>query len=52
VSGPHRVIVADPAWTWNARSVKGEGRSAKRHYGTMSLDELKAMRPMIDGSDS
>jgi len=41
-------ILADPPWHWRARSSKGEGRSAKQHYGIMSLDDLFAMRPQID----
>jgi N6-adenosine-specific RNA methylase IME4 len=48
VTGPYRCIVADPAWHWQSRSSKGEGRSAKRHYSTMSFDELAGMRPLID----
>lgn len=43
-----RVILADPPWNWQARSPKGEGRSAKNHYATMDLDAIKALRPMID----
>lgn len=38
------VIYADPAWEFELRSKKGEGKSPQRHYDCMSLDELKAMR--------
>lgn len=44
----YRCIVADPPWSWQARSGKGEDRSAKNHYGVMSYAELAAMRPTID----
>jgi len=36
-------ILADPPWSWQARSPKGEGRSAKRHYPVMPLADIKAM---------
>ena len=39
---------ADPPWHWQSRSAKGEGRSAKNHYGILSLAELMGMRPQID----
>ena len=34
---------ADPPWHWRAHSSKGEGRSARRHYNVMSLDEIAAL---------
>jgi N6-adenosine-specific RNA methylase IME4 len=37
------VVLADPPWNWKARSVKGEGRSAKKHYPVMELDRIKDM---------
>lgn len=37
------VILADPPWTYQVFSEKGEGRSAKQHYSTMSLDDICAM---------
>lgn len=43
-----KVIYADPPWNWKARSAKGEGRSAKNHYDTMTLEQIKNMRPFID----
>lgn len=41
--GAYGVIYADPAWRYVVRSAKGEGRSAVRHYATMSLAEIKAL---------
>jgi len=41
--GHYGAILADPPWPWQARSPKGEGRSAKRHYPVMQLDEIKAL---------
>jgi N6-adenosine-specific RNA methylase IME4 len=35
-------LLADPPWSWKARSPKGDGRSACQHYSVMSLDDLKA----------
>jgi N6-adenosine-specific RNA methylase IME4 len=37
------VIYADPPWNFEAYSGKGDGRHAKMHYPTMSLDEIKAL---------
>lgn len=37
------MIYADPPWDWKAHSPKGESRSAKRHYRTLPLDEIKAL---------
>jgi N6-adenosine-specific RNA methylase IME4 len=39
-------ILADPPWSWKARSAAGEGRSACQHYSIMSLDDLKAYPPV------
>lgn len=41
------VILADPPWTFQVFSAKGEGRSAKQHYQTMTLDDICAM-PVAD----
>ena len=38
------VLLCDPPWKYETRSVAGMGRSAERHYPTMGLDELKALR--------
>lgn len=37
-------LYADPAWKFKTRSDKGLGRGAERHYPTMTLAEIKAMR--------
>jgi len=37
------VIYADPAWTFTTYSRKGAGRSAERHYKTMTLEQIKRM---------
>lgn len=42
-AGPYGVVLADCPWTWKAWSSKGEGRSASRHYLTMTLDAIKAL---------
>jgi len=39
----YSVILADPPWSWKARSAKGEGRSAKNHYNVMEQDDLHRM---------
>jgi N6-adenosine-specific RNA methylase IME4 len=44
---PYGVVLADPPWHFRVRSPKGEGRSASRHYGVMSLDHIKAL-PVTD----
>ena len=33
-------ILADPPWCFKNWSAKGEAKNAKRHYGTMSLQEM------------
>lgn len=42
--GKFKAILADPAWTFRVRSSKGEGRSAKKHYNVMTLEQIKGMR--------
>jgi N6-adenosine-specific RNA methylase IME4 len=44
----YRTVSADPPWEWEARSKKGEGRSASQHYNTMKLDEIIAMGPEVE----
>lgn len=39
----YQVILADPPWNFQVRSPKGEGRSAKQHYETMTRDEIGAL---------
>jgi N6-adenosine-specific RNA methylase IME4 len=47
----YQLIYPDPAWHFKVRSVKGEGRSAKKHYkSVMSLAEIKAL-PVPDLSE-
>lgn len=43
VKNGYRVIAADPPWSFKARSDKGLGRSAERHYHCMNLDDIMAM---------
>jgi N6-adenosine-specific RNA methylase IME4 len=43
----HSVILIDPPWHFKTRSPKGAGRSARQHYDTMTLDEIKAL-PVAD----
>jgi N6-adenosine-specific RNA methylase IME4 len=38
-----QLIYADPPWYFHARSEKGEGRSAKKHYPVMGLNEIAAL---------
>lgn len=37
------VIVADVPWAYKVRSDKGLGRSAERHYRTMSIADIEAL---------
>lgn len=39
----YSVIYADPPWAYKVWSRKGAGRSAERHYPTMSIDDIKAL---------
>lgn len=41
--GKYTVIYADPPWHYRVWSKKGAGRSAKSHYSTMPLEEIKAL---------
>lgn len=41
--GGFGLIMADPPWTFAARSPKGLRKSAQAHYGCMSLDEIAAL---------
>jgi N6-adenosine-specific RNA methylase IME4 len=36
-------ILADPPFHFRVRSAKGEGRSASKHYRTMTFDEIAAL---------
>ncbi len=46
----YRVILADPPWAFGTFSKKGLVKSADQHYGTMSLDAIKAL-PVRDLAD-
>jgi N6-adenosine-specific RNA methylase IME4 len=37
------VIVADPPWTFNLRSLAGEVKAPQAHYDCMSLDDIMAL---------
>lgn len=37
------LMLCDPPWRYETWSSKGQGRSASRHYKTMSLEEIKAL---------
>jgi len=39
----YRLIHIDPPWDYETRSAAGQGRSASRHYRTMSFEELAAL---------
>lgn len=39
----YQAILADPPFRFQVRSAKGEGRSACRHYRTLSFDEIAAL---------
>ena len=39
----YSIIYADPPWAYRTYSKKGQGRSAERHYPTMSLEGIKAL---------
>jgi len=43
----YRTILIDPPWKYETRSDAGQGRSAGRHYKTMTFDELAAL-PVAD----
>jgi N6-adenosine-specific RNA methylase IME4 len=42
-AGPWDVIVADPPWRFASNSDARPGRNARRHYPTMTTDEIAAM---------
>jgi len=43
-AGRYHVIVADPPWRFDVRNrATGLGRSADRHYSTMTLDEINTL---------
>ena len=42
-AGGFSLIMADPPWRFLTYGPKGRGRSAERHYPTMTLDEIAAL---------
>lgn len=44
LSGPYRVLLADPPWKFENWSKAGEWKNANRHYPCMALAELKHLR--------
>jgi N6-adenosine-specific RNA methylase IME4 len=40
-------LLSDNPWKFRTRSEKGEGRSARRHYPTMTVEELVGLGPLI-----
>lgn len=45
--GPFDVILADPPWSFASNSAAKPGRNARRHYQTMTVDEIAAL-PVAD----
>ena len=41
--GKYRTIVADPPWRYGSQKGKAARGHARNHYGTMSLEEIKAL---------
>jgi N6-adenosine-specific RNA methylase IME4 len=41
--GKFGAILCDPPWPYQTFSAKGKGRSAKSHYDTMALDDIRAL---------
>lgn len=39
----YKVIYADPPWQFKTYSNKGKGRSAERHYPTMSKADIQRL---------
>ncbi len=42
-AGQFAAIAIDPPWKFKVRSAKGMGRSADRHYPTMTVDAIRAL---------
>ena len=45
----YSIIYADPPWHYKTYSPKGNGRSAEKHYPTMSIEQIKALLLKGDG---
>ena len=46
--GTYDLVMVDFPMRWTGFSAKGEGRSPQRHYPTMDVAALIALRPMIE----
>jgi N6-adenosine-specific RNA methylase IME4 len=40
----YNIIYADPCWPFENYSAKGESRNPNRHYDTMSIEQIQALR--------
>lgn len=49
-SGKFKVVLADPPWAFKTYSKKGMGKSAEKHYQTMTLADICAL-PVSDIAD-
>ena len=36
----YKIVLCDPPWSFKVRSAKGLGKSADKHYSTMTLDDI------------
>lgn len=50
--GGFPVLLADPPWQYEARSVKGEGKAAQRHYTCMPTEDIKALPVSLLAADN
>lgn len=41
--GGYKVILADPPWLFEHRSIKGEGKAPQQHYDCMPFDDIAAL---------
>lgn len=39
----YSILVADPPWSFSSNSVEAPGRNARRHYDTLTVDQIAAM---------
>lgn len=42
-AGAYRVIYADPPWSFETWSHRGQGKGASQHYDVMDMDAIKAL---------
>lgn len=43
----YAVVYADPPWSFNTWSEKGEGKSAKNHYDVLTIDDICKLKPPV-----